>query len=264
MNTPPGYKALVAHHDNLVEALKKGASWQHDIRPSISLLVPDLANDPHEALRRYDLEEPGEEAGQRETEARNQLAQDLLLSTNVYGQQKVTPPSLEGAFASSMTLGDEPPPVHFGFLRPSQTSVPSTLGIRLLMQEWEPGTSVQDYRFKDPYETDKEPAPRRIQREKRNIPASQPAPTQTWAPTQTQTQPPTVVAAKSLVPVVLPVRELPMPAATQPVRTMSFSQPMNDSVMDFQDRMPSTQVVAGPHGGRPTGKKKPKKRMGGF
>src|SRR5579863_5893913 len=75
------------------EMLTKGAAWHVNLGQVLQGFVPDIADDIHsivERLRRYDLILDDYRSGsslRRESEAREQLAIDLALSTDVYSAQ---------------------------------------------------------------------------------------------------------------------------------------------------------------------------------
>ncbi|KAI0333487.1 hypothetical protein GY45DRAFT_1296833 [Cubamyces sp. BRFM 1775] len=203
----------------------------------------------------------------------------------------------------AMSLGDlDPSPVQFSFLRPLVKSDPrglsfteegevdsvktiAPLGVRLLLQEWDIGTDPYEYVYCDPYDETAESA-NRIQRPaKPALPKDAPTIKETGPPTQTQIQRPPAIASSTVA------RGPPPIAASQPTAPRkpliaarshgslvstpqralpSGSQPLDAQAVGppppSQEFMASTQVLPGPHGGRPApAKKKPvKKRVGGF
>jgi hypothetical protein len=140
-----------------------------------------------ERLRQYDLVLDDYRSGsslRRESEAREQLAVDLVLSTDVYsaqsfanGEAKETEDDeLEtmSRAAEAMTLSErELPSSHFGYLSPipapdhhpippkpaenASTSVALPLGVRLLLAEWHIGADPDQYAYHDPYDDDQQP-----------------------------------------------------------------------------------------------------------
>ncbi|KAI0636734.1 hypothetical protein C8Q77DRAFT_1094359 [Trametes polyzona] len=206
----------------------------------------------------------------------------------------------------AMSLGNlEPPPVHFSFLRPVRKAASAAtkasgeevaepparmlmpLGVRLLLQEWDVGTDPMQYEYRDPYDETAPPIPARVQRPAKAAfsQGTQPA-TESRPPTQTQTQrPPAIASSTPKAPPAIaasqppqPRRPLvaarsqdtflaptsrPPPSGSQPVEALHGSQTLPPSSQEF---MPSTQVLPGPHGGRPgpVKKKVAKKRLGGF
>ncbi|KAH9843216.1 RNA polymerase I-specific transcription-initiation factor-domain-containing protein [Rhodofomes roseus] len=198
----------------------------------------------------------------------------------------------------AMTLSDmEPSDVQFGFLHPARresnyryTKDADTheqkqtenkhlapLGVRLLLKEWDVGGDPSTYRYEDPYDTtaQRSTSPRWA----RNAP-SRPV-TQIREGAMQSQRPPLVVPTAGLAP--------PTIASSQPFGSRSAfpatqmqaartndqrhivqagSQPADDWDAQPSSQIPfaSTQVLPGPHGGRPgpAKKKSAKKRVGGF
>lgn len=204
----------------------------------------------------------------------------------------------------AMSLGDvEPAPVHFSFLRPICKTDPRGLpsasenvigelaaksmmppGVRLLLQEWDVGADPMQYEYRDPYDEaaappanvgrpSKVPPPQGAQSVQEPRPSTQ---------TQTQTQrPPAIASSVPNAPPAIsasqpPVTRRPLAAARSqdafvaptPRPPSSRSQPAETwgAPASSQEFMTSTQVLPGPHGGRPVPAKKKgaKKRLGGF
>lgn len=228
--------------------------------------------------------------------AREQLALDLILATDVYAPRVCTSAATNdldaletmSRAAEAMSLADELPPVHFGYLQPnlgavttnpsrglSRTTSPvpedfnGPLGVRLLLKEWNIGADPDDYTYEDPYEESKANVPAR--RRQHTTPLTQ---TQGTIATQSQ-RPPMVIASKSLIPPIASFRDVPswnaIGAESQPqmskvpvLRTGS-QVIVNDVTPSSQDFLSSTQILPGPFGGRQAVKKKAtKKRLGGF
>ena len=206
--------------------------------------------------------------------------------------------------AEAMSLDvTEPPSVKFGFLDPipvedagqgtdtvgpsmlgdsRQQTLKLPLGVRLLLSEWTIGDDPQDYDYVDPYDVNAAP-PRpamhtKEQPRKRTPPpvASQPSRIQkppTIAVKTAPTAPPHISLTQPSRPAPVPsITSLPQPQSQQslPLRAhQTGSQPTQTGwSSNSQSRIPmmSTQVLPGPHGGRPqpAKKKPPKKRVGGF
>ena len=201
----------------------------------------------------------------------------------------------------AMTLGDlEPPPVQFGFLRPVQkgprwngaddpddeakhedegtSKLGIPLGVRLLLQEWEVGSDPSQYVYRNPY--DDSAAEPVVARRAAKEPTAKESPGDSRVPTRVPSQRPPaiassvphgppVIASSQPVPTRRPLAAARSEDALIPRPAMNGSQPT-----DFWMAPPSsqdvpfasTQVLPGPHGGRPTvAKKKPgKKRVIGF
>lgn len=277
------------------DILMKRAAWYVNLVPVLQRFVPDISEDvlsTAERLRRYDLVVDDDRSGsslRRESEAREQLAVDLVLSTDVFSAQTFAKAEAKMAeddefetmsrAAEAMTLSEtELPSVHFGYLNPISTvdhhnspNIQSTspvlpLGVRLLLSEWDTGTDPDQYSYHDPYDDQQPVATSLIP----NAPAWKHGDHDGAQTTQSQ---PIAMAAP---PVVVHSRAAPttMISSSQPIlgRLEGRSLDATDYVgpdlhLDAYARIASSQVVPGPFGGRlPTGKKKAsrKKTAGGF
>jgi len=232
----------------------------------------------------------------RESEAREQLSIDLVLSTDVYsarsfakGETKETEgDELEtmSRAAESMTLSErELPSNYLGYLSPipapdhpippkpaenASTSVALPPGVRLLVAEWDIGTDPDRYAYHDPYDDD-QPATTRL--------TTLPKPTQRHgirdeAQATTQSLP---LVAPPLVVHHTSTRTAPTAGASsssQPISCHLAGHSLDttdstglDTHTDSYLTMASTQVLPGCFGGRlPAGKKGAPgmKRVGGF
>jgi hypothetical protein len=267
----------------------------------LSKLDSDISKDPQTLvndLRHYDLDSEDAASQQIESDAREQLALDLALSTEVLSPRsccahlvKDNLDALEtmSRATEAMSLADEPPPVFLSYLQPkprdvtnsrsdtqSRTALPASqeldcpLGVRLLLKDWEVGANPREYTYEDPYdESYRDVVPIR---RSRNIESS----TQTTMLTQLQ-RPQLVVTSKSLIPPILGFPDVPthegLGIQTQgstyraPMLRTGSQVTANDPGVgaSSQDFMTSTQILPGPYGGRQSIKKKPvKKRLGGF
>jgi hypothetical protein len=268
------------------------AHWHYNIQdtsiPALNYHPVDC-NALHEHLKELNLVSEVERhdlSVQRETEAREQLVLDLVLSNDVYSARpfaklhsfaagEATPNTI--ARPMEMSYGEEPPEVKFGFFRPIRKSgadhyadqsqdneqdpgVSSPLGVRLLLAEWELGTDPKDYTYRDPYgvaDIDEQPIP-----QYRKPPAALPMTQKKQIPPQ---RPPPVVAAATQPPVVHTVERAPTTIWSQAVQPIHSQQSEPGLDAFSQEPMMSTQVLPGPFGGRPAAGKKPaKKRIGGF
>ncbi|CDO72935.1 hypothetical protein BN946_scf185002.g120 [Trametes cinnabarina] len=209
LDSVAGHRALVQGQIPR-EQLIRTTPWHLDLSSFVRRTVPDLKDDVQktlEGLSRYDLAVgPNRPATsyRRENEARSQLALDLTLASDVFvpkrpGKDSVTTFDEDmlniSRSTEAMSLGElEPPPVHFGFLRPipkedpngqpiaiedsmAPTKPVTSLGVRLLLQEWDVGTDPYQYVYRDPYDQTVAP-PARAQR-----------PAKPSVPTQQATQP---------------------------------------------------------------------------
>jgi hypothetical protein len=246
----------------------------HDFDPNTSEFVAQLS--------RYKLSSEQyvpSKAREYEQEAAEQLALDLALSTDIYSESPLTQreekiQSLE-FMTKALSLGNSPPQVQFGYLKPLQKShydkdannapleIPS--GVCSLLQVWD-SMSVDDYNYQDPYG----PVNISIQSS-----AEKPRTANPPAPTVIQTQrPPQILTSNITVSQPDFSIQRAMPPVVQSQRVNTFLEKRADSATlgdsqpsqgSFPELMASTQVLPGPHGGRPVTKKKPaKKRLGGF
>ena len=274
------------------ESLIKGAAWHFNLEPVLQRFIPDISGDVQsitERLRRYDLVLDDYRSGsslRRELEAREQLAVDLVLSTDVYSAQSFATGEIKeteddeletmSRATEAMTLSErELPSSHFGYLSPipapepipptkpvenASTSVVLPPGVRLLLAEWDIGADPDEYAYHDPYDDDQQPVTTRFTPKRHGI---------RDGPQQATQSVPVVVP-----PVVVHTRTAPTAG------TSSSSQPLSshpagrvtdltgpDMNNDSYPTMASTQVLPGRFGGRPSAGKKGatvKKRVGGF
>ncbi|KZT52707.1 hypothetical protein CALCODRAFT_79845 [Calocera cornea HHB12733] len=244
-----------------------------------------------------------------ETEAANTLALDIGLSENVYSNDGVRTSALQNgsAFddlesaAGALSLKDpEPSALSFGYLRPrSQTAptdvddstsqataanepdkapVDASLGARLLLSDWIPGSDPGDYEYVDPYGV-VEPRPR-VPRTFRQTTAfkdaTQPPEIATQGPldiSQLRQQPPMILSTQP--PMILSTQPIPQrrvfptsPAAPFASQIPRNRLPSTNMPASSQELWPSTQQVPGPFGERPEAraakKKAARKRLAGF
>ncbi|KAF9454575.1 hypothetical protein P691DRAFT_655672 [Macrolepiota fuliginosa MF-IS2] len=146
------------------------------------------------------------------------------------------------------------------------------MGVRLLLKDWEVGTKTKDYLFQDPYDTTDEPIPRsnvhpRLRGLNTMPNLSQPAPSQrppmvipsqsilstTFVPSSQPSikRPPTVVQSQDMLTFGRSNRIFGAQTQQPFVAGMSQSQASQDHSQPSQQYMASTQVLPGPHGGRP-------------
>ncbi|EPQ58301.1 hypothetical protein GLOTRDRAFT_137042 [Gloeophyllum trabeum ATCC 11539] len=302
LNSARGYRALMLGRIPKC-ALIKQFPWHKDITSFLRHFDcdGDHPEETVEQLRRYDLASPPERAGpsyRLEAEARERLTLDLALSSDVFSVNSFRKPSasdLDDAFETmsrateNMSLSvSEPPPVHFGYLRPAMkdaknhypmvdgkeqppmrgASMEMPLGARLLLQEWDVDGDPDSYVYQDPYDTAGSTPTITPFRSK---PAAEASRNSSRPERETQ-RPPVIVAARTLAPPVPSLQTVPRPAAVQSQEPMAGGRtgattqltPANSQSQDMF--MTNTQILPGPFGGRvPVGKKKAaKKRMGGF
>ena len=201
--------------------------------------------------------------------------------------------------AMSLGGGPELSPVQFGFLRPSRAKAVSPrhgkagsdtnvetedtaqslvpLGVRLLLQEWEIGTDPNGYMYHDPYD-DAAGLRQAVLRPAKPRPVSPQHAVSTPPPTQ---RPPTIATAAPRAPPAVAASQPVAPrkpvatTRSQDVFPAQSQRPLNGTSQPTdtwaappfsQEPVAATQVLPGPHGGRPNAaKKKPaKKRIGGF
>ena len=277
------------------ETLINGAGWHFNLEPVLRMFVPDISCDVQsmvERFHKYDLIMDECRSGsslRRESEAREELAVDLALSTDVFSAQpfakskaSLTEEDRLSRAAEALSFSETgPPPVQFGHLNPiahtamddddaSTTGLELQPGVRLLLAEWETGTDPEQFIYHDPYDD------------------QQPVTTSPIVPTPvrkragkdqaTQSQRPPLVATTAAPPVITGSRVAQTTAisASQPTMAGLLVRSQNEAKTERASDLPSdphaamasTQSVAGPYGGRvPAGKKKMaagKKRVGGF
>ncbi|KAL4247680.1 hypothetical protein ABKN59_008912 [Abortiporus biennis] len=288
-NSTRGYRALIQDRIPLQQLIKQ-ATWHRNILATIRLFIPDIqetAEQTSNYLTRYDLSTETRRPPQsyiREKEAREQLTVDLMLSSDVFSHRPPQPPPTLDASVDMMTqatadmsIRDQPPPIHYGFLDPVPKAPKKVRGkkaieehkrrlelkdlsVRLLLSEWEIGADPAKYVFYDPYATFVESPP--VQHTKR-------APQDTAVRPVTMTQPPAI--AKVAVVETCPSRQTNMfgsqpRVATPPPHVVHGTQiPVKTPAVSQEiPPWPSTQVLPGKHGGRPAIKKSAKKRVAGF
>ncbi|KAI6118836.1 hypothetical protein EV401DRAFT_1862589 [Pisolithus croceorrhizus] len=286
----------VARGDISVKELADLTPWNYNLLKTMHRLPYDIPDDLStftEHLKMLQLESGGEGAEsslRRQTEAQEQLAMDISLSCDVFSPRPIAMPRSTEAVSERIYeenrhagVADEPPDIEFSFFRPvlriganhymppeetspmlteEDTKISSPMGVRLLLADWEVGSKVENYNYRDPYnatEVERTSGPRRKQV------LRTPAPTQsTVVPSQ---RPPTIVAATGARSAVRPQWEVIGTEVTHTTKQSYSQETAFYSTFDTssQDPMPSTQVLPGPYGGRLTaGKKKPtKKRVGG-
>jgi hypothetical protein len=275
------------------ESLIKGAAWHFNLGPVLQRFIPDISGDVQsvaERLGQYDLVLDDYRSGsslRRESEAREQLAVDLVLATDVYsaqsfakGETKETEDDeLEtmSRAAEAMTLSErELPSSHFGYLSPipapdhpsaskpaenASTSVVLPPGVRLLLTEWDIGSDPDQYAYHDPYDDDQQPVTTR--------PAQRPGIRDGSQATQSLpvVAPPAVVHTRTAPTAGVSSSSQPISSHTAGrfLGATNFTGPETQN--DSYPTMASTQVLPGRFGGRlSTGKKGAagKKRVGGF
>lgn len=284
MSSRRGFRALTQGRIPR-ELLIKDAAWYVNLEPVLQRFLPDISRDVQtiaERLRRYDLVLDDYRSGsslRRESEAREQLAVDLVLSTDVYSGQSFAQVETEvtgddgvetmSRAAEAMTLSETGlPPVHFGYLSPipaadhhnrpkpeddaptGPTGVELPPGVRLLLGEWDIGTNPDLYSYRDPYD-DQQPTATSLNFH---------SPIQDRAQTTPMVAPPVIAYSRTAPTAVV--------SSSQPTtRHLTTDSAGPKSHIDSQLPMASTQILPGRFGGRlPVGKKKGAggKRVGGF
>lgn len=248
-------------------------------------------------FRQYTIDTSLERPLRIQDEAQCQISLDLSLAADVYAPRPFADVESDGSdplanmsrAAEALTLVDEPPLVHLGYLelRPGNFSNPlhhivrlntlatqvydGPLTVRLLLNEWSIGADPESYAYEDPYGESNQPTPILRQHIAETT-------AQTTGPARSQV-PPMVVASKPTAPPIIEIagssrseyswRVSEFENQSQPGRPIvpqMASQTTSTDAPDLsQEALTSTQVLPGPFGGRQAGKKKPiKKRMGGF
>lgn len=200
-------------------------------------------------------------------------------------------------------LGRLPPPVVFNFLRPRYVikatfnqgvegntdgsgTVELPLGVRQLLSDWEPGGDPNQFAFRNPYEEHEPTFWRRGRKATGWKHKRDGLDEDAHVEAQTTSQIPVIMASSQLPPTrltqqAMKKQRMPPPGIAHDsgfgfgsTQGISISQPLENlsqgglSGASSQTLLgPSTQVLRGPHGGRPEGdaaKKKQKKRAKGF
>ncbi|KAF5315685.1 hypothetical protein D9611_004780 [Ephemerocybe angulata] len=286
LNSQRGYRALRQERLD-PRSLQPKAQWHLDLAPTLKQFgLEETFAEDQEPFAKYDLEDSDKRTAgslRLEKRYREQLEVDLRLSRNVFSSQPFAKASEVDQTLETMTealsLGDTPPEVEFGFLRPvfkkdeeedteGEQGRGLGMGVKLLLKDWEISSDLTNYTYHDPYNTvEARPQPRR------HPAAPMTAPTAAMAPPQLLTQP-TQTTQKSVRPPTLVPQLFSQPGLIPMVKKSSSSSesqrivPANHTQSQTQTQdvlMASTQVLPGPFGGRPTKKKAEKKRrMGGF
>jgi hypothetical protein len=265
--------------------------WHFNLEPVLQRFIPDISGDVQsiaERLCQYDLVLDDYRSGsslRRESEAREQLAVDLVLSTDVYSAQSFAKGETEeteddeletmSRAAEAMTLLErELPSSHFGYLSPipapdhpiqpkaaenASTSVALPPGVRLLLDEWDIGADPGQYAYHDPYDDDQRP----VTIQGHGIRDGSQA-----TPSLLVVAPPVVVTHTRTAPTA-GTASSSQPISSHPAgRSLGITDMTGpDMHTDSYPTMASTQVLPGRFGGRlPAGKKGAtgKKRVGGF
>ncbi|KAF8586543.1 hypothetical protein K439DRAFT_1615082 [Ramaria rubella] len=167
-----------------ISRLSSSVRWHHDMRSLPPNMVPDLSAPSHtlvDELREEASEYAATPEGmKRVTEATQHLVLDLALSRHVYAPQSFTKTGVDDENHSDMLsqatkamslAANEPPQVRFGYLRPvakapydddeemesgsestREVDLKMPLSVRLLVDQWNVGSSPEEYIYKNPYE----------------------------------------------------------------------------------------------------------------
>ncbi|KAF8557295.1 hypothetical protein OG21DRAFT_1601750 [Imleria badia] len=257
--SPIGLIAGTTNSKQVFDALMRGqiatqklaglAPWHYNIQdtsiPALNYHSADY-NALHESLKELNLEpsvERHDPSMQRETEAREQLVLDLVLSNDVHSARQFSKLHSSAAAEATtmahpkeMSYSEEPPEIKFGYFRPIRKSgadhyvdknqdgdqdsgVSSPLGVRLLLAEWELGTDPGGYTYRDPYglaDIDERPIP-----QYRKQPAAPSMPQKKQMPAQ---RPPAVVAVATQPPIVQTVEYAPTMVQSQAIQRTHSQQ----------------------------------------
>lgn len=290
LNSKRGYRALSQGKVPL-ENLIKTSVWHNDISATLNHFGVATGGPPQELvedLRRYDLSESSQAVMEAELDASEQLALDLALSKDIFSSRRFigTITSEVDAVESmslatkALSLGSEPPPIQFGYLRPVEkgdlndnqnvdgdavTKLTEDLGVRLLLQDWQLGANPDLYIYEDLYGAPETTPSGPLRRPT----AQQPPKGSTNVVIGPTVRPPAVVASSALrsataqreglLRTMVAGQSQPAPFSGTPAIIGSQRPPIRHG--PSQDAVSSTQVLPGPHGGRPGVKKK---RVGGF
>ncbi|KAK2466844.1 hypothetical protein APHAL10511_001102 [Amanita phalloides] len=270
VNSVRGYRALM--QGRLTSAmLGKGAAWHYDISPTLRHFIPEATQDIEELanhLSQFNLHQSDRsyKSIQREIRAREQLALDMVLASSIYSNQPIsgskrTEDNLE-SLTRALSLANETP-IQFGYLQPvkqkndqaehaedSIGAIGATSGVRMLLKEWNIGADPEfGHVYRAPsHGTDSHGTTQ----------------SKAQAKTRSIVRPPAVAVSN------IPATSIPdsttRGARHEEVHSQDFSSVTHAATGDLQEVLASTQVVAGPYGGRnKLGKKRAgKRRLGGF
>ncbi|KAJ2913436.1 hypothetical protein MD484_g6974, partial [Candolleomyces efflorescens] len=277
LNSLRGYRALKQGRLNPT-SLSSQVPWHMNLNSTLRILEQGISGDleqaekPFTELNLKDDDDRTVECLRLEKRYREQLEMDLRLSRDVFSahgfaKAKEVDSTLE-TMTEALSLGDSPPEVEFGFLRPALRKAKDDeptgdnqglgmgLGVKLLLKDWELGADAEDYDYRDPYSTTDTP----------HLPKTRPSPVVAPDPPPPTAAPPQLLTQKDLYPIQrLTPNGLP-PLKKSESQTI-FPTGASQTETQTQDAlMASTQILPGPFGGRQVAKKKPekKKRMGGF
>ena len=283
-----------------IQKITQGAPWQPDLSASFNILDPETPSkfQALEYSEQFVLDSNIDATAELESEAREHLALDLALSSDVFASRNCQAPTDEGEddfdllgtmsrATKALSLDNEPAPIHLSFLHP-KTRAPSSssvaqrqqssrelddpLGVRLLLKEWVIGSDPSEYTYEDPYDKSNlnPPSQRSGGKLFKDVSKSQ----DSAIPFQSQ-RPPAILASKTIIPPILTssqaassIQEQKISALRAPTFPERFAESQAPVVREdeaVQDVMTSTQMLSGPRGGRRQVNRKPaKKRLGGF
>ncbi|KAJ2932917.1 hypothetical protein H1R20_g4197, partial [Candolleomyces eurysporus] len=184
LNSLRGYRALKQGRLNPA-SLSSQVPWHVNLNSTMAILEEGASGDLEQAeepFTEFNLKDDDTRTPQSlrlEKRYREQLEMDLRLSRDVFSAQgfakaKEVDHTLE-TMTEALSLGDSPPDVEFGFLRPTPRKATDDesndddrvlelgLGVKLLLKDWELGADVEDYAYWDPYSTTDTPQPPKTQ-----------------------------------------------------------------------------------------------------
>uniref|UniRef100_A0A8H7Y4I7 Uncharacterized protein n=1 Tax=Psilocybe cubensis TaxID=181762 RepID=A0A8H7Y4I7_PSICU len=271
-----GYRAL---KQGRLSAELVRSPWHRSISSVLRHLDPSFPSGPLQSMEYLQSFQPldnacySNKAREYAQDSCEQLTVDLALGSDIYFDDTIFNKAEAGVLevmTQALSIDGGPPPIRFGYLTPveknrsyyageSQISegLRLPLGVRLLLNDWDSG-NPDDYIYKNPY------AAAFLETKQLNQPATL-EPTSSL-PVKLQ-RPPQIMASNT-------VSAAP-PEIHKKLTLKSLSQdPYPPSINEFKNSQASTppqglatstQIMPGPHGGRPAPKKKPpKKRLGGF
>ena len=271
VNSKRGFRALSQGRLNVGD-LGDGAMWSHNLLPTLNTFDEDISSNIQQtmkALHRYDLKPSDSRTPaslRLESDAREQLAMDLTLSSNIFSARDISKRASEKddggleTLTETLSLNSELPSLEFQYLRPIAKGLKGDeqmfpIGVRSLLQEWEVGADPEKYvlpPLTDSDDSDHQVSPTRITFAASSlVPSARP-------PVIATTFGPRAGRVPKPFGAPLVIESQPM-ADIRPTFTQA-SQPEASQTLTFS----STQILPGPYGGRPQVKKPVKKRVGGF
>lgn len=252
--------------------------WHVSLLPTLRKSDSQLSDDASQMrdnLEKFKLSHGKDNVRRYEEDSCRELVLDLAFSFDTFSEVplskfKEVDQTLE-VMTKALSLGDEPPTIEFGFLKPVVKELSADdenvdlldipIGVQLLLQNWDT-SDPETFVYQDPYNVVNEDIPVKFKHS--------PSQSQSQHPIGNSQRPPTILTSNpSGFARPDPLRK-PVPKVQSQSQFQSLLEPPRSWAESSQpnvsrDYIANTQILPGPHGGRPNVKKKPaKKRLGGF